>query len=55
VVAGTETGRGPDNEPLIHPHSVVARVEMGVLGEVEAEVAGLGDDWGTLSRSPAGA
>jgi hypothetical protein len=26
-----------------------------VLGEVEAEVAGLGDDWGTLSRSPAGA
>ena len=50
VVAGTETGRGPDNEPLVRPRSVVARVAMEVLAEVEDEVARLGDDWGTLSR-----
>jgi hypothetical protein len=50
VVAGTETGRGPDNEPLIAPRSIVAEVAMDVLGEVEDEVARLGDDWGTLRR-----
>jgi hypothetical protein len=50
VVAGVETSRGPDNEPLIADCEPVAAVEMGVLEEVQREVARLGDDWGSLDR-----
>jgi hypothetical protein len=50
VVAGVETGRGPDNEPLIGECKAIARVAMDVLDEVQREVERLGGDWGTLSR-----
>jgi Family of unknown function (DUF6098) len=51
VIAGRETGRGPDNEPLVADCSVVARVSTDVLDEVQAEVGRLGDDWGSLTRT----
>lgn len=51
VVAGVETGRGPDNEPLIGDCAVVDEVALHVTEEVEHEVDRLGDDWGTLDRS----
>jgi Family of unknown function (DUF6098) len=50
VIAGRETGRGPDNEPLVTDAQVVARISMDVLDEVQEEVHRLGDDWGTLVR-----
>jgi hypothetical protein len=51
VVAGNETGRGPDNEPLIADCEVVAEIDLSVIDEAMREVDRLGDDWGTLDRS----
>jgi hypothetical protein len=51
VVAGVETGRGPDNEPLIADCEAVAQVDFAVIDEAMREVDGLGDDWGSLDRS----
>lgn len=51
VVAGKETGRGPDNEPLIADCQVVAEIDLSVIDEAMREVDRLGDDWGSLDRS----
>jgi hypothetical protein len=51
VVAGKETGRGPDNEPLIAECEVVAEIDLSVIDEAMREVDRLGDDWGSLDRS----
>lgn len=50
VVAGVETGRGPDNEPLIGDCAVLDEIAPEVVAEVEKEVDRLGDNWGTLDR-----
>jgi hypothetical protein len=50
VVTGRESGRGPDNEPLITGCRPLARVEMRVLDEVQREVERLGSGWGSLDR-----
>jgi hypothetical protein len=51
VLTGEESGRGPDNEPLLTGCRPLARIDMRVLDEVEREVERLGSDWGTLDRS----
>jgi hypothetical protein len=50
VVAGVETGRGPDNEPLIDRCTPIAEVELSVIAAAAAEVNRLGDDWGSMRR-----
>jgi hypothetical protein len=50
VITGRESGRGPDNEPLITGCRPLARVEMRVLDEVQREVERLGSGWGSLDR-----
>ncbi|HKC27220.1 MAG TPA: DUF6098 family protein [Jatrophihabitans sp.] len=51
VLAGVETGRGPDNEPLIANCRVVAEVELCVIDAATEAVDQLGHDWGTMRRS----
>lgn len=50
VVAGVETARGPDNEPLIAECTALAEVDMSVIDAATEEVDRLGDDWGTMRR-----
>jgi Family of unknown function (DUF6098) len=51
VVAGVETGRGPDNEPLIERCTPIAEVKMSVIEAAEDEIDRLGDGWGSMRRS----
>jgi Family of unknown function (DUF6098) len=51
VVGGVETGRGPDNEPLIAQCTPVAEVDFAVIDEAATEVDRLGGDWGSMRRS----
>lgn len=51
VVAGVETARGPDNEPLIADCTVVAEVDLCVIDAATEEVNRLGEDWGSMRRS----
>jgi hypothetical protein len=51
VVAGVETGRGPDNEPLVRRCSPVAQVDLAVIRAAEDEVRRLGSDWGSMRRA----
>lgn len=50
VVTGEETGRGPDNEPLVRSCAPVAEVDLQVIDEALGVVRELGDDWGSLRR-----
>lgn len=50
VVAGVETGRGPDNEPLITRCTPIAEVALSVIADAEAEVRRLGENWGSMRR-----
>ncbi|GAA2913339.1 hypothetical protein GCM10010517_79940 [Streptosporangium fragile] len=51
VLAGTEVGRGPDNEPLIECHEVLGTVDDAVMREVEDLVAAQRSSmWGPLDR-----
>jgi len=51
VVAGVETARGPDNEPLIADCTPVAEVDLCVIDAATEEVKRMGDDWGSMRRS----
>jgi hypothetical protein len=51
VITGVESGRGPDNEPLLRDCSVVAEVRPEVIDEATGVVDELPGNWGTLSRS----
>lgn len=50
VVAGVETGRGPDNEPLIVRCTPVAEVAFSVIDAAADEVERLGAGWGSMRR-----
>jgi hypothetical protein len=50
VVAGVETGRGPDNEPLVTQCTPVAEIALSVIDEAAAEVERFAADWGSLRR-----
>ncbi len=51
VLVGSETGRGPDNEPLVSCREPVAWIAEEALAECERTVLGLGPhDWGPLNR-----
>jgi hypothetical protein len=51
VVAGVETGRGPDNEPLVSQFTPVAQIALPVIDEAAAEVARFAQNWGSLRRA----
>jgi hypothetical protein len=50
VVAGVETGRGPDNEPLIERCVPVAEVALSVIDAAAEEVHRFGAHWGSMRR-----
>lgn len=52
VLAGTETGRGPDNEPLAKKCTPIAEIDLAVIDEALRIVRQLGDGdgWGSLRR-----
>jgi hypothetical protein len=51
VLAGTECGRGPDNEPLVTDVRPLAWIDDSVLVECEKEVAAQQSaEWGPLDR-----
>jgi hypothetical protein len=51
VVAGVETGRGPDNEPLVTRFTPVAEIALPVIDEAAAEVERFAQNWGSLRRA----
>jgi hypothetical protein len=52
VLVGEQTGRGPDNEPLVRCLRPVAWVSDEALRECEKAIEELGaDDWGSLDRT----
>ncbi|MBC7272365.1 MAG: hypothetical protein H5T76_27285 [Streptomyces sp.] len=50
VLQGRETGRGPDNEPLVVDVRPLCRLEPQVIEEARDEVARQENDWGPLRR-----
>ena len=50
LVSGVESGRGPDNEPLIKRCQVIAELLPALIEEATRVVDELPGDWGTLSR-----
>jgi hypothetical protein len=51
VLAATECGRGPDNEPLVVDIQPLAWIDDTVLEECEKDVAAQhSDEWGPLDR-----
>ncbi|MGW2490957.1 DUF6098 family protein [Streptomyces sp. NPDC001606] len=51
VLRGRETGRGPDNEPLVADVEPVCWIADRVIHAARAEVARQERHWGTLRRS----
>ncbi|MDO0929174.1 DUF6098 family protein [Streptomyces sp. TG1A-8] len=51
VLRGRETGRGPDNEPLVVDVEPVCWIADEVIRAARAAVARQERDWGTLRRS----
>jgi hypothetical protein len=51
VLAGRETGRGPDNEPLVADVRPLCWIDQGVIEEARAEVARQEAAWGPLRRT----
>ncbi|MFJ7151322.1 DUF6098 family protein [Streptomyces sp. NPDC100445] len=50
VLKGRETGRGPDNEPLVADVEPLCWIAGEVIDEAKAEVARQERAWGTLRR-----
>jgi hypothetical protein len=50
VLAGIETGRGPDNEPLVAQCTPVAEIDLCVIEAATNEVHSFADDWGSMRR-----
>lgn len=53
LLTGVESGRGPDNEPLVTRCRVIAEVLPRVIDEAGRVVDDLPGDWGTLNREQA--
>ncbi|WP_217145498.1 DUF6098 family protein [Streptomyces sp. AC627_RSS907] len=51
VLTGRETGRGPDNEPLVADVRPLCWVDPGVIDEARAEVERQEHPWGPLRRT----
>lgn len=51
VLAGKETARGPDNEPLVADARPMCWIDQQVIDEAKAEVARQENPWGPLRRS----
>lgn len=51
VLTGSETGRGPDNEPLVTDVRPRCRLAAQVIGEAQREVARQDSPWGPLRRT----
>lgn len=51
VIAGTECGRGPDNEPLVQDAELIAEIAARVIDEANRVVSELPADWGSLRRA----
>ncbi|MEV5433260.1 DUF6098 family protein [Streptomyces sp. NPDC052701] len=51
VLAGKETARGPDNEPLVVDARPLCWIDDQVIEEAQAEVARQEHPWGPLRRS----
>ncbi len=51
VLKGRETGRGPDNEPLVTDVRPVCRLADAVIEEAHTEVARQENPWGPLRRA----
>lgn len=51
VLQGRETGRGPDNEPLVAEVRPMCWIDPGVIDEARAEVENQTHDWGPLDRT----
>ncbi|MFH8801862.1 DUF6098 family protein [Streptomyces sp. NPDC017936] len=54
VLTGRETGRGPDNEPLVADVRPLCWIDQGVIEAAKAEVARQESEWGTLRRRAGG-
>jgi hypothetical protein len=52
VLTGTERGRGPDNEPLVHDVVPLAWVAPSVVDEAVGVIDRLPGGWGHLDRGP---
>jgi hypothetical protein len=50
VLIGRETGRGPDNEPLVGDVEPVSWIDEDVIAQAETEVAKRERRWGPLRR-----
>jgi hypothetical protein len=50
VLTGRETGRGPDNEPLVADVRPLCWIDPEVIEEARAEVARQEAEWGPLRR-----
>ncbi|MFJ6940760.1 DUF6098 family protein [Streptomyces sp. NPDC101132] len=50
LLRGTETGRGPDNEPLVRDVEPLGWIDERVIDEAVREVARHNGDWGPLDR-----
>jgi hypothetical protein len=50
VLAGRETGRGPDNEPLVADCEPLCWIDAEVIEEAQREVARQEHAWGPLRR-----
>lgn len=51
VLAGVESGRGPDNEPLICNCTPIAEIALSVIEDAVDEVHRLASNWGSMRRS----
>ena len=51
ILAGTEVGRGPDNEPLINRCRLVAAVDASVIDQAIERIKAIPADWGSLRRA----
>lgn len=51
VLRGRESGRGPDNEPLVVDVEPVCWIDSGVIEEARAAVKRQEAEWGTMRRS----
>ncbi|GAB2888120.1 hypothetical protein GCM10027074_65660 [Streptomyces deserti] len=51
VLAGKETARGPDNEPLVNDARPLCWIDGQVIEEAQTEVARQEHPWGPLRRS----
>ncbi|MFE6280829.1 DUF6098 family protein [Streptomyces sp. NPDC057877] len=50
ILQGRETGRGPDNEPLVAEVRPLCRLEPRVIDEARDQVTRQEHDWGPLRR-----